>query len=102
VERNGLVALTREEYEVHVRLGWGDDELTVTTSDPKWYRHMLKMGAKPYTINVDKEGDEVSWVFKVSSDWFRAPRPKKQISEAERRARSERMKARFADEDEED
>jgi hypothetical protein len=85
------VTLTREEWETIIRLGWGESEMTLSTTDPKHARYMEKLGIEPYKVTCI-DGSTSSWVYKLPADHFKLPRPKKRVSESQRVAAGERMR----------
>jgi hypothetical protein len=91
----------REEMETVIRLGYHDDELTFSTTNPAHHRHMERLGITPWRTDLH-EKEIVSWVYRAPADWFKLPRPKKKVSDEQRQALSERMKARFADDEDEE
>lgn len=92
------MALSREEQETIIRLGYNDENLTLTTTNPAHARRMEKMG---FVADVSKIGGEaVSWIFRLPGDHFKLPRPKKKLSDLQRQAAAERMRAMRTADDE--
>jgi hypothetical protein len=111
------MSVPRDEMESTIRLGYYDDELVFNTTNPAHARHMDRLGVKPFSVSrvataweevsVKRKGevvvergnpiewDEVAWTFKVPADWFKLPRPKRQVSEAQRAHMSQMAQLRF-------
>lgn len=105
--------LPREEQETVVRIGFYDDTCSITTTNPTHAGHLMKRGLTPSISRIptkwneteDKKGrikrepvewEDTCWNFTAPADWFKLPRPKKQVSEEQKQAARERMKAMHA------
>lgn len=71
--------LRPEEQETVIRFGKTDDEIVVFTTYPAHARQIQRKGAEPCEIGR-LDGKEVSWTFRLSTDWFKMPGPKRRVS----------------------
>ena len=83
--------LTREDRETHIN--WtsedrGAKRATVYTDDPVEYAKLLKKGHEPYECNGESAFFEIE--YRLVS--VRRNMPKRKVTEAQRRAASEKMK----------
>lgn len=100
----------REEQESVITAMWGADTITFSTSNPAHFRAMTKLGYAPtqtsrvvtawrdetkgkHTYRVAAEWDEVAWTFTLPAECFKLPRPKRKVSDAQRQAAGERLRA---------
>ena len=70
----------RAERETIINFNEEDDEASVWTASETVYRRLIKLGYVPHQDN------ERSAVFKMPKSDIRLPRPKRQVTEAQREA----------------
>ena len=81
----------RAERETIINFNEEDDEASVWTASETVYRRLIKLGYVPHQDN------ERSAVFKMPKRDIRLPRPKRQVTEAQREA-GKRLAAFFSQE----
>lgn len=81
-----MQAKTRSERETIVRVSDDPDEvMTVYTHRERIAKRLLRAGG---TLKRDSriDGEVVSWTVECPREWFREPKPKRAVSEAQREA----------------
>ena len=74
----------------------GDKEITVYTAERKYINTVKKLiETKPDEIRIVRENPDGSVVVKMPVEWFRFPKPKRQISDEMKAAAAERMRERW-------
>lgn len=84
--------ITLAEQETVIRVGARDTELTVSTTNPAHARQIERRGFTPERVGTS-EGKPVAWTFRMPAEYFVLPRPKRRVSESQRAAAAERLKA---------
>jgi hypothetical protein len=84
------------EKETIVRFDDADSVAHVYTCHARIASHLIRRRARP--IRVDRRGRRTpaSWTFEIPLNWFKVPGPRRNVSEAQRSARREAMKARHS------
>jgi hypothetical protein len=105
--------LQRIEIETVIRIGYYDEKCTVVTGDPKYKRALDELIPKGAVLRrtsrvpvkwEDKmvdgdvvqgkpiEWDDATWEYECPAEWFRLPKPPKQMSDEQKKAAGERMR----------
>ena len=84
--------LSPTERETIVNVNSESDICYVHTRIPKHHRYYERLGVKPKTVHKDSEGNEYAWDYQLPISFFKLPKAKKHVSEAQRKAVGERFR----------
>jgi|GEM_PF-4920880 len=88
------MGLASDEQEILISKIRNEKEFEIYISDRTYKTKIEKVSIKPYKVDIDSEGEEIAWYYKLPKNQigFRKPPVKRELTDEQRLELAERIK----------